>query len=436
MTAPADLRVAYTMSRFPKLSETFVVDEMLAVEAQGIRIELFPLVREQEELEQPDAARLVARARFQPFVSPSILASVVAWLVEDPLLVARTVAEALRGVAGSKKFTLGLLGILPKTLHSARLMRRSGVDHIHAHFAHHPALSALMIHRLTGIPFSFTGHGHDIQVDRRMLSEKIAASAFAVAVSEHNRSLMIEACPHLAHKVTVLHTGVDPVAIAPKAASDWANGRWFSEGTRVLAVGRLEEVKGHRVLLQALAELRSAGEPVQGILVGDGPERRSLLRLRRALGLEGCVQMPGSMTRPQVIDLMRSADVVAAPSIPTADGRLEGIPVVLMEAMSVETAVIASDLPGVRELVPGAEGVRVPPGDVTALAESLTRLGRDPGLRTRLGQAGRRRIEQRFDTTTTAEALASRFEASSARRSSRPTGARRPTRRRPSPPPS
>ena len=121
------------------------------------------------------------------------------------------------------------------------------------------------------------------------------------------------------------------------------------------------------------------------------------------------------MTRPLVLDLMRSADVVAAPSIPTADGRLEGIPVVLMEAMSVERAVIASDLPGVRELMPGAEGVRVPPGDVTALAEGLAHLGRDPLLRVRLGQAGRRQIEQRFDTTTTARALASRFKASSAR---------------------
>lgn len=418
MTPPTAPRVAYLMSRFPKLSETFVVTEILGVESEGIEVEIFPLIHEREQLQQPAAAPLVERARFQPVMSLRILASAIAWLVESPRQLLATVVEAFRGVWGSRSFVFGLVGLLPKTLHNARVMRELGVSHVHAHFAHHPALAALVIHRLTGIPFSFTGHGHDIQVDRRMLCHKIEVADFAVAVSEFNRGLMVDGCPALADRVTVVHTGVDPEALAPAPATSWAEEQWPSgpRALRVLAVGRLQPVKGHHVLLDAVARLRSWDVPVQAMIVGDGPRRSALEERSAELALGEQLRLAGPLPHHQVIDLMRSADVVALPSVRTEDGRVEGIPVVLMEAMSLGVPVVASDLPGVRELVTtDDEGVRFPMDDADALAEALRQLT-DDDERHRVGENGRHRIIEAFDARSSARELAQRFRASAAQR--------------------
>lgn len=426
---PRPTRVAYLTSRFPKLSETFVVDEINAVHQHGIDVELFPLIQESEALLQADAAALATDAHFQPFLSRAVARSALAWLREDPRLLRDTVAEAARGVAWSRKHLPGLLGTLPKTLHFARLIRDMGIDHVHAHFAHHPALAAMIIHRLTGIPFSFTGHGHDVQVDRTMLCEKVQAAAFVVAISEHNRDLMASDCPALRDKISVLHVGVDPDVLGPAEPTPWARSRWFDDGVRVLAVGRLEPVKGHSVLMDALGLLHQTGDDVQAMVVGDGPEHGALTARRSARNLDGRVQLAGPMTRDKVIDLMRSADVVVLPSVRTPDGRVEGIPVVLMEAMSLGVPVIASDLPGVRELVEhDRTGMLFPAGDPAALAETIRSLAVDGRLRERLIAGARQTVIDAFNGRTVGAELADRFRASAA-----PGGVVRRTRRTPPP---
>jgi colanic acid/amylovoran biosynthesis glycosyltransferase len=396
-------RVAVIMSRFPKLSETFVLNEMIELERQGVNVEAFPLLRERQEVSHPEADIWVRRAHFQPFVSLAILRANLGFLAREPFRYLRVLAEVLSGTAGSANFFVGAIGILPKSVWFAQEMRVQRITHVHAHFATHPAVAALIVHRLTGIPFSFTAHGSDLHVDRRMLAAKLAAAAFGVTVSEFNREVIISECGDWARpKVNVIHCGVDTAFFAPA-------GRKPDPGAfSIVCVASLEEVKGHRFLIEACAKLRTAGIDFKCALVGDGPLRTEIETHIRAAGIEDRVTLYGGRTRDEVCAILLDSDVAILTSHPTAEGKREGIPVALMEAMSCGLPVIASDLSGIPELVlDGVTGILVSPGDVDAIAAALTRLSRDRLLRERLGAAGRDRVIQQFAMTRTTARLAS-----------------------------
>jgi colanic acid/amylovoran biosynthesis glycosyltransferase len=273
-------------------------------------------------------------------------------------------------------------------------------------------VAGLVVGRLTGLPYSFTAHGSDLHVRRRMLPEKVAEAAFVATVSHDNRRLIVQECGgRFADKVHVVRAGVDTALFAPNG-----NGRRPAGPLRVLCVGTLHEVKGQAHLVEACRLLADAGVDVACRLVGDGPDRAALARRIAAVGLQARVELAGARTRPQVVAELAAADVLAAPSVPTRAGKREGIPVVLMEAMSCGVAVVASDLSGIPELVEdGVSGLLVAPGDARALADALRRLHDDPALRSRLGRAGRERVLAEFDLERSAAQLARRFGLEPAR---------------------
>ena len=401
------LRVAYVMSRFPRLSETFVLYEILALERRGVAVELYPLLREQARLVHPEAVALVERARYLPFLSPSIVRSQIHFLRRRPRAYLGALGDLLRGTWGSLNFLVGAIGIFPKVVHAARLMAADGVTHVHCHFANHPAAAGFLVHRLTGIPYSFTAHGSDLHVDRHMLREKVEEAEFVVAVSNYNRDIILEECGRrFADKVIVLHCGVDTDVFRPEEAPR------PESPFRILCVGTLHEVKGQAYLVEACRLLADKGMDFACHLVGDGPDRPALERRIAEAGLGERIVLTGSLTREEVAALLRKADVLAAPSVLTRSGKREGIPVVLMEALGSGVPAVASDLSGIPELVQdGVTGLLVPPGNAEALASALTRLAGDPELRRRLGLAGREKVLAEFDVETNAAALAGRFAA-------------------------
>jgi len=421
-------KIAYMTSRFPKLSETFVLFELLAVERQGIDVELYPLLRERVTLMHPEAAELVERAHYQPFVSWPILRSQLHFLRRRPGRYLRTLGALLSGTWGSLNFFVGAIGIWPKVVHMARLMAADGVAHVHCHFATHPAAAGWVIHRLAGIPYSFTAHGSDLHVERRMLPQKVTEAAFVVAVSEFNRRIILAECglspagPAPADldslgldspgKVLVLHCGVDPGRFRPAAQAREGDGSAPSatRPLRMLCIGTLHEVKGQRYLLEACRLLLDQGVDARCTFVGDGPDLRLLRRVSAELGLVGRVDFAGQRTREQVALLLGSCDVAVAPSVPTKAGKQEGIPVALMEAMSAGVPVVASRLSGIPELVEDEQaGLLVPPRDPAALASALRRLHDDPELRCRLQRAGREKVVRHFNLHANAERLADLF---------------------------
>jgi glycosyltransferase involved in cell wall biosynthesis len=402
------LKLAYMMSRFPKISETFILYEILEQQRLGHTVEVYPLLREHQPVTHPEAERLVERAHFHPFISLPIIGANLHFLMRQPVAYLKTLFEVLSGTFGSRNFFFGALAYFPKAVRFAYEMQRQGIEHIHAHFCNHPAVAALIIHRLTGIPFSFTAHGSDLHKDKRMLNKKVAASAFAVTVSNFNKGEMLKTCGERQRdKIHIIRCGIDPEVFLP--AEQKMNGKAVF---RIICVGSFEEVKGHKYLVEACKRLRDQGIDFVCDLIGDGPVRGQVAAQIAALGLKDKVIIHGSRKRQEVAAMMRAAAVKVLASVPTAEGKREGIPVVIMEAMASGLPVISSQLSGIPELVDdGRTGILVQPGDSQALARALQKLYEDPELRFRMGRAGREKVLREFNLKSNVVNLANLFSA-------------------------
>jgi colanic acid/amylovoran biosynthesis glycosyltransferase len=410
---PADgrPRVAYVMSRFPKLTETFILYEILAVEQQGVRVEIYPLLRERTDVMHPEAVPLVARAHFHPFFSWPLILSHLHFLRRRPRAYLGALAALLRGTWRSPRYLTRALALFPKAVYFARQMAADGIQHVHAHFASHPAATAFVIRRLTGIPYSFTAHGSDIHRDQTMLRQKVAEAAFVVPISEYNRQVILEACRgEYSEKLVVIHCGVDTRLFQPQDERFSANGR-PGRPFSLLCIGTLHEVKGQKVLIEACRLLKERQVIFTCHFAGEGPDRDSLAVQASAAGLDDAVHFHGRLTRPEVMAILRTAGVVVAPSVPSRDGRREGIPVALIEAMAAGRPVVASRLSGIPELVTDMQsGLLAPPGDAAALADALECLYREPDLCRRLAEAGRKKVSVQFDLHQNAAVLAAYFK--------------------------
>ena len=407
---PAQRRapIAYVVSRFPKLTETFILFELLAVERQAQRVELFPLLRHRESVSHPEALDLVGRARYEPFLSRAIIASQLRALRRQPRAYLGALAALMRGTLGSANYFFGGLAIFPKVVQMAHEMELLGVRHVHCHFSNYPAAAGFIIHRLTGIPFSFVAHGSDLHVDRHMLDRKVREAAFVIAISRDNLEEIVAECGEWAReRVHVVHCGVDTALLRPRAERD-ATPRPFT----ILAIGTLHEVKGQSVLIDACRLLIEAGLELRCRFIGEGEDEARLRAQIDDAGLGDVVTLDGRRTRSEVVAALGEADLLVAPSVVARNGKREGIPVVLMEAMSCGLPVVASRLSGIPELVEDeVSGLLVDPGDVTALAAAIRRLMDDPHLRVRMGAAARQRILSAFDLNENARAILHRIDA-------------------------
>ena len=399
------LKIAYMMSRFPKISETFILYEILEQERLGNVVEVYPLLREHQPVTHPEAERLVERAHFHPFISWPIIRANWHYLLKRPGAYLRTLAKVLGGTLGSTNFFLGALTYWPKAVCFAYEMEKQGIRHVHAHFCNHPALVALIIHHLTGIPFSFTAHGSDLHKDKRMLDKKVEAAAFAVTISNFNKGEMIKACGEsMRDKIHIIHCGIDQEVFTPPAEKRVA-GRF-----RIICVASFEEVKGHKYLVEACRILRDGGLDFVCDLIGDGPVRAQVAKQIADLNLQDRIIIHGSRKRMEVAQMMAAADVKVLASVPTAEGKREGVPVVLMEAMASGLPVVSSQLSGIPELVEnGRTGILVQPGDVNALALTLQKLHADPALRLKMGRAGREKVLREFNLKLNVAELAKLF---------------------------
>jgi colanic acid/amylovoran biosynthesis glycosyltransferase len=400
----SSLKIAYIVSRFPHLPESFILREIDALEAHGSEVVLCPLVRHRERVSHPEARRWIEQAWYTPFISPAIARDLLGELGRNPARAGRTLIEPVARVATTPNFLVGTLGIVPKAFHLARRLKTNGVDHIHAHFATHPAMAAWIIHRLTGISYSFTAHAHDIYVHTAMLPQKMADARFVVAISEYNRALLGRFGD--VSKVHVIHCGVNlecyPLQQEPPP-----------EPFTMVSVASLQPYKGLEYLIRACGLLRDRQiGPFRCRIAGGGELRESLQQLIDQLQLQDCVELLGPQTQDTVAALLQTAHLFVLPSIKTPSGKMEGLPVVLMEALAVGLPTIATEISGIPEIIrPGETGQLVPPADPAALADAIAKVIADPARAREAGRRGRRLVEAEFSLEQNVQALRQLFEA-------------------------
>jgi glycosyltransferase involved in cell wall biosynthesis len=282
-------------------------------------------------------------------------------------------------------------------------VRRLGIDHLHAHFASYPALAAWVCRRMVGVSYSFTAHAHDIFLDQSMLAAKIREARFVAAISDYNRSFLSEIEPRAVGKILTVHCGIEPAAYPFEPKPIPPRGP-----VRVLCVASLADYKGQGVLIRAL---HTGGERLARVevdLVGRGDMQGELEGMVVGLGLGDRVALRGGLSEPEVRRELASAAIFVLPSIVTPAGRMDGIPVVLMEALACGLPVVASRVSGIPELVrDGSTGLLVEPGDIDGLAATLTALVEDGSNVDPV--AGRSLIEAEFDIASIAARLSELF---------------------------
>jgi colanic acid/amylovoran biosynthesis glycosyltransferase len=388
-------KIAYLMSRFPTIAETFILYEILEIQRLGLQIEIFPLLRQREKVIHAEAAALVERAHYSYIFSLAVLAAQIYWLYRRPRAYLNAWWKAIRGNLASPKFLSRALIVVPQSAWFARQMQALGVEHIHAHWATHTTLAAYIIQQLTDLPYSFTAHSHDIYFERPMLEEKIRRASFVVTISEYGRRLLGQLYGAAAEeKMVVIHCGVDLTVFQPRPA------RQRQEPFVIGCVASLRAIKGHLYLIEACAHLKAQNVPFRCLLIGEGDYRPHIEAAIARYGLQAQVTLLGHQPRHRVRELLTETDVLVLPSL------TEGIPVALMEAMATELPVVATDITGIPELVEHEQtGLLVPARDSTTLAIALLRLWADPELGKKLGRAGRQKVWREFNLQSNAAKL-------------------------------
>ncbi|MEO6989068.1 MAG: glycosyltransferase family 4 protein [Aquihabitans sp.] len=408
---PSGPKVAYLVSRFPRLTETFVVAEATAVRRAGALLELHPIHRERAAMVQPAATALAPHVHYHHLIDRTVLRAQVTALRYRPRDYFGALGSVVKHNWGSRRLLVGGVAAFPLAVTLAQRFEADGIDHVHAHFATHPAAVAYVVHRLSGIPFSFTAHGSDLHRDQHMLAEKVRRAAFVVTISEYNREVIASTCgADLARRVVVVRCGFEAGTFTARAGPRRHRNGLF----RVTCVGTLHEVKGQGRLIEAIQLVRAGGHDVEVTFIGDGPDRRLLTDQVRTLGIQDAVRFLGPLTQPEVRQVLAESDALVVPSVPSADGRREGLPVVILEAMAVGVPVVASRLSGIPEaVVDGHTGILVEPGDVHGLAAAIGHLDRDPAMADRLATAARRFVNAEFDSDRSARMLVELFNKAS-----------------------
>jgi colanic acid/amylovoran biosynthesis glycosyltransferase len=400
--------VIYLVSRFPKVTETFIADEIAELRRLGMDIEILALIHQHEDAIQPSAERLLPLVRFGSRSIAGLLSSQWRWLRRRP---ARLLRLWLSVLTGNGISPAELLKSITTTLVAVEWADRCygrKVHRLHAHWATHPALAAYVMAGLLDIEYSFTAHAHDIFGPNAMLRKKLSGADFVVTISDFNLRLLRERYDAAAARVRVLHCGIAQEDFSAQASRD-AEG---SGPIRLLCVASLTDYKGHRHLLDALALLKDRGHQVSCTLVGDGPMRQELELRAVELGVADQTHFLGRRPSPEVRAQLAVCDVFVLPSVQTPDGFMEGIPVALMEAMAAGCPVIASELSGIPELVENeVSGLLVQPGDAEAIADAVARLSEHPELRIRLADAARATVAEGFDLRTNVAVLHSWLQA-------------------------
>jgi colanic acid/amylovoran biosynthesis glycosyltransferase len=400
------MRIAYLVNQYPMVSHTFIRREISALEAEGVYVERITIRRTPREslVDPADRAEQGRTSALLDAGLGGLAAATLRLAALRPVAMLRTLRLAVRCGRRSARGILVHLVYLLEACQLLRMVERSGCHHIHAHFGTNSALVAMLASELGGPDFSFTAHGTEAFENPQSVSlgEKVARAAFTVAVCEYGRrELQKVSEPRHWPRIHVVRCGLE------LGSTEGGQPSPPADVPRLVCIGRLSPEKGQIVLVDAAIRLARRGLEFELVLVGDGPLREQLEGKVREAGITSKVRFAGWADAQQVCEAIQGCRALVLPSLG------EGLPVVIMEAMSQGRPVIASDVGGVRELVEsGVTGWLVPPSNPEQLAEAIQSAVQSPvGILESMGQEGQRRILERHDVRKNAGGLAVLFRS-------------------------
>ncbi len=380
------MKVAFVTWKFPALSNTFILNEIVEVLRRGFEIAIYSIDVSRETVvhhDVEDYALLQRTWHLQDFMpDPAKYTQEFARYAPDWL---NDRTNSLRGIAEH--------------------MRRTGVDVVHGCFANNSATVAMVTARLAGLPFTFECHAHDLFVDLRYGDEKIATARRVFSISDYNREHLVNklACDPtkvVIRRVPILREFCDTIDSGDRVPG------------LVVSVARLHEIKGYDVAIDAFARVAAAVPTARYVIVGEGDLRPELEERAKRLGIADRVQFVGTLTNQETLRLVRRAMAFVLPSRIGQDGDRDGIPTSMIEAMYLRTPAVSTRVSGIPELVDdGVDGFLAPVEDTATIAEGLRRLLTEDELRTRMGEAARAKVLAKFDVTSNIDILIENWRA-------------------------
>lgn len=408
-SAPHARRVAFVLKGYPRLSETFIAQEIAALERRGLDITIVSLRHPTDRARHPLHDRIRAPVLYLPeYLKDEPRRIFAGWQRARKLPGYRTarlmwLADLARDPTPNRIRRWGQALVLATELPAA-------IDRLHAHFLHTPASVARYAATMRGVPWSVSAHAKDIWTlpdwEKR---GKLAGADWAVACTSDGRDHLAALAP-APGVVRLAYHGLDfeRFPLSHRAAAE-KDGGDPARPVIILSVGRAVAKKGYDDLLAALA-LLPPGLAWRFVHIGGGVLADHLRREAARLGIADRIEWRGARAQPDVLAAYREADLFVLAARIMRDGDRDGLPNVLMEAQSQRLACIATRLPGIAELIEdGTTGVLVPPGDTLSLAEALAVLIRDPARRSRLAAAGEARVRRDFDMRHGIDRLAALF---------------------------
>jgi glycosyltransferase involved in cell wall biosynthesis len=408
LPSSAARRIAVVVKGYPRLSETFIAQEILALEARGLELEIWSLRHPTERAVHPMNKKIKARVTYLP-----------EYLYEEPIRVLKGAFWCL----GQKEFSTTIRAFWRdlKRDFTANRIRRLGqafamarelpaeVGHIHVHYLHTPASVVRYAALLTGRTWTFSAHAKDIWTTpdwekREKMQEALWGVTCTAQGAEHLQALSSS------ERVSLVYHGLDLSRFpAPPENHSSRNGSNPMDPLRIVSVGRAVAKKGYSDLLQALAALPQDLH-WRFAHIGGGELLSSLKSQAQRAGIADKVAFLGSKAQPDIIALLREADIFVLPSKKASSGDRDGLPNVIMEAASQALPIIATDFAGIPEFIRNkVEGELVAPGDWEALSNALNLLARDPKQRKALGDAAYLRLRHDFSMDGGIDLLESRL---------------------------
>ncbi len=394
-------RVGILVRCYPKLSETFILGEILGLEKENIPLHIFSLFPPSDQLVNPAVnfvkASVTTLANGDSAMSMRIIKKHLQFFVSHPKAYLSMLARILFSNEYGKIKDFWFAGKLATELISQK------ITHLHVHFISTPAAIGRIASDLCNITYSISAHAKDIYLSRAdELAKKLHTAAFTVTCTQYNW-VYLRSKTNYPEKIHCMYHGIN---LAPFNQVLAASNDQPTDLPLILSVGRLREKKGFSTLIAACKKLSDLGQPFECIIAGYGPEQDRLQLQIDTLSLQNQVKLVGKKSHPEIIQLYSRARVFTLPCRVASDGDRDGIPNVMLEAMAMGLPVVSTIVSGIPEVIThGENGLLLEPDDVAGLAAALLKLIRDPVACKAFGMKGRALIEQKFSTSRNLEIL-------------------------------